>query len=350
MAGLERARQCLDMRLASPRPLESSTPVPIRRRVGRGARRAKRLTASLFLVLAVGPIGCAGLPISDPSNTSNPSNTSLVAPGASVVKLADGFLFTEGPAADAEGNVYFSDIPNDRIHRYDLEGTLSVFLEGGGAGGSNGLFFDAEGQLLACQMQARRVVSIGPDGAIRVVADAYAGRPLNQTNDLWVDPEGGVYFTDPYYGEEADALEQGGFHVYYVPPTRDRVVRVIDDLPQPNGLVGTSDGRTLYVSDPGSRKTWAYSIQSDGRLTDRRQAAPEGYDGLTLDEHGNLYVAHEGVEIYAPDGTWLETVEMPEHPANLTFGGADGRTLFLTARTGFYSIRMKVRGQPRPAR
>ena len=324
------------------------TPEPVLRRNAVWLRSKVIVAASVLLLLTGGLPGCAATPSSRPVPVSPSSPSSLVAPGASVVKLADGFLFTEGPAADAEGNIYFSDIPNDRIHRFDLDGTLSVFLEGGG--GSNGLFFDAAGQLLACQMQARRVVSIAPNGAVRVVADAYAGHPLNQTNDLWVDPEGGVYFTDPYYGEAADALEQGGFHVYYVPPARDRVVRVIDDLAQPNGLVGTSDGRTLYVSDPGSRKTWAYSIQSDGRLTDRREAAPEGYDGLTLDERGNLYVAHEGVEIYAPDGTWLETLEMPEHPANLTFGGADGRTLFLTARTGFYSIRMKVRGQPRPAR
>jgi len=266
----------------------------------------------------------------------------LVAPGAKVQQLADGFSFTEGPACDVEGNIFFTDIPNARIHKWSLDGKLSTFREN--SGGANGLYFDRQGNLLACEGGSRRVTSIGPDGKVTMLADSYQGKKLNSPNDLWVDPKGGVYFSDPRYGAQG-GLEQDGFHVYYLPPDRKRLVRVLDNLVKPNGVVGTADGKLLYVADAGDGKTYVYRIQPDGSLADRKLAAPVGADGMTLDEKGNLYLARNVVHVFSPDGTSIATIEVPEAPSNVCFGGKDRRTLFITARKGLYSVPMNVRGQ-----
>lgn len=266
----------------------------------------------------------------------------LVAPGAKVELLAGGFMFTEGPACDAEGNVYFTDIPNERIHKWSIDGKLTTFRENSGK--ANGLYFDREGNLLACEGGNRRLTSISPGGKVSVLADGFQGKKLNSPNDLWVDPKGGVYFSDPRYGQE-DGLEQDGFHVYYLPPDRKELVRVIGDLVKPNGVLGAADGKTLYVADAGGGKTYAYRIQPDGSLTDRKLAAPVGADGMTLDERGNLYLARNVVHVYSPEGKAITTIEVPEPPANVCFGGKDRKTLFITARKGLYAVRMNVRGQ-----
>jgi len=266
----------------------------------------------------------------------------LVAPGAKVEQLAGGFAFTEGPARDAQGNVYFTDIPNGRIHKWSLDGKLSTFREN--SGGANGLFFDRSGNLVACEGGSRRITSITPDGAVTVLADSYGGKKLNSPNDLWVDPKGGVYFSDPRYGSQ-EGLEQDGFHVYYLPPDRKPLLRVVDNLIKPNGVVGAADGKLLYVTDAGDGKTYVYRIQQDGSLADRKLIAPVGSDGMTLDERGNLYLARSVVHVYSADGKKLTEIDVPEAPSNVCFGGSDRRTLFITARKGFYAIRMNVCGQ-----
>ncbi len=266
----------------------------------------------------------------------------LVADGAKVEKLAGGFLFTEGPASDAKGNVYFSDIPNSRIHKWSLDGKLSTFREN--TGRANGLYFDAKGNLLACEGGNRRLTSTSPDGKVTVLADKYDGKKLNSPNDLWIDSAGGVYLTDPRYGSQ-DGLEQGGFHVYYLPPGGKELQRVIDDLTKPNGILGTADGKRLYVADPGAKKIFVYAIEGNGRLGKRKFFAPQGSDGMTLDEKGNLYLTGGGVVIYDSNGKKLTSIETPESPANVCFGGKDRKTLFITARKGVYSLRMNVRGQ-----
>ena len=271
------------------------------------------------------------------------ADTDLVAAGAKVEQLANGFEFTEGPACDASGNIFFSDIPNQRIHRWSLDGKLSTFRENSGR--ANGLYFDKQGNLLACEGGNRQLTSIAPDGKVTVLADSYNGKKLNSPNDLWIRPnDSGVYFTDPRYGSQ-DGLELDGFHVYYLPAKRKTLRRVIKDLVKPNGVVGTADGKRLYVADPGDNKSYVYRIQKDGALTDRKQIAPEGSDGMTLDERGNLYLTREAVKVYSPAGKLIETIPTPERPANVCFGGEDRKTLFITARTGFYSVRMNVRGQ-----
>ena len=266
----------------------------------------------------------------------------LTAEGAEVTRLAGDFVFTEGPATDVEGNVYFSDIPNNRIHKWSLDGKLTTVREE--TGRANGLYFDQQGNLLACEGGNRRVTSMDSTGKLTVLADHFNGKKLNSPNDLWIDPQGGVYFTDPRYGNE-DGLEQSGFHVYYIPPGKGTVIRVLDGLVKPNGIIGTSDGKTVFVADAGANKTYRYRVASGGKLVDARIAAPEGSDGMTLDERGNLYLTRRAVVVYSIDGSKIETIEVPEPPANITFGGKDRKTLFITARQSFYSVRMSVRGQ-----
>jgi sugar lactone lactonase YvrE/L-ascorbate metabolism protein UlaG (beta-lactamase superfamily) len=266
---------------------------------------------------------------------------SVVADGAKVEKLAGGFAFTEGPAADTQGNVYFSDIPNNRILIWSLDDKLSTFREN--SGGANGLYFDKAGNLLACEGGGRRLVSIDPKGNVKVLADEYQGKKFNSLNDLWIDPKGGVYFTDPRYGSR-EGMEQDGEHVYYLSPDRKKLTRVIDDMVRPNGLIGTPDGKTLYVTDNGDGKTFVYRVNPDGSLSGKRLFAPQGSDGMTIDSEGNVYLTSRAVVVYNKNGEKIEEIKVPEGPSNVTFGGHDNQTLFITARTSLYSIKMGVKG------
>jgi len=280
------------------------------------------------------------------ATTAGRAQDSIVAPGAEMTKLAGDFRFTEGPAADAKGDIYFTDIPNNRILKWSIEaGQLSTFRED--AGGANGLYFDREGNLLVCEGGGGRLVAIAPDGKLTVLADKYDGKPFNSPNDLWIDPKGGVYFTDPRYGSR-DNLPQDGEHVYYLTPDRTKVVRVIDDMVRPNGLIGTRDGRLLYVADHGASKIFAYTVNEDGTLSGKKLFAPEGSDGMTIDNRGNVYLTTRVVAVYNSEGEKIEEIQIPEGPANLTFGGADRRTLFITARTSLYSVATAVRGVRTP--
>ncbi len=270
-------------------------------------------------------------------------HATLLATGAKVKKLGGGFKFTEGPAADAKGDVYFSDIPNADIHKWSVEGEkLTTFMDGS-SGGTNGLYFDKDGQLLGCQTVDKQVASIEPKTKeVTPIASEYKGKPFNKPNDLWIDPKGGIYFTDPNYGRQPKT--QDGEHLYYISPDRKKVTRVADDLVKPNGLIGTPDGKVLYVADPGAQKTYRYAIADDASLKDKKLFAESGSDGVTLDEKGNLYITSGAVDVYNPEGKLIMTIDVPERPSNVTFGGKDNKTLFITARTGFYSVEMAVKG------
>jgi gluconolactonase len=283
----------------------------------------------------------------EPAQKETAGGKSLVAPGAQVTKVVDNFQFTEGPAGDAVGNVYFSDIPNNRIIKWSLDGTPAVFLDN--SGGANGLYFDEDGNLLACQGEARRLVSISPKGEITVLADKYLGKKFNSPNDLWIDPEGGVYFSDPRYSDR-EGMEQKGEYVYYLTPNHKTIVRVISDMVRPNGLIGTPDGTTLYVADAGAAKTYVYRISRSGTLADKRLFAPEGSDGMTIDNEGDVYLTGKAVAVYDKSGKKIEEIPVPEQPANVTFAGKDNRTLFITARTSLYAVDMQVKGAPTPIR
>ena len=266
---------------------------------------------------------------------------SVVAPGAQVKKLAGGFSFTEGPASDVAGNIFFTDIPNNRIHKWSLGGKLTIFRKN--SGGANGLYFDKIGNMLACEGGGRRLVSINPQGKVEVLAEEYQGKQFNSLNDLWIDPKGGIYFTDPRYGRRDD-MQQDGEHVYYLSPDGKEIKRVINDLVRPNGVIGTPDGKILYVTDHGGGKTFRYTINKDGTLSNKKLFAPEGSDGMTIDNQGNVYLTRGGVTVYNKNGDKAEVIKVPEGPANVCFGGKDKKTLFITARTSLYSVRMRVSG------
>ena len=274
---------------------------------------------------------------------------SPVAPGAKPVKLADGFKFTEGPAVDAEGNVYFTDQPNDRIHMWSTEGKLSTFLEP--AGRSNGLCFDAEGHLWACADEKNELWKIDvKTKKVTVLVKDYDEKPLNGPNDVWVRPDGGAYFTDPFYKRDywkrgPEAQTKRG--VYFLSP-KGKLARVDDDFGTPNGLVGTPDGKTLFVADIGKGKTYRYDIQDDGSLKNRKLFCEAGSDGMTLDEAGNVYLTGKGVLIFDKDGKKLGTIAIGEPwTANVCFGGKGMKTLFVTAGKCLYSVEMTTKGAAR---
>lgn len=274
--------------------------------------------------------------------TANISSAGSLAAGAPEL-LADGFELTEGPIADRHGNVYFCDIPNNRIHRWTLEGELELFRTD--TGGAAGLFFDDQQRLYAAEGDNARITRMDEHAGVEVMVDQHDGRPFNSPNDLWVDPDGGVYFTDPRYGD-VSSLPQAGHFVYYLAPGADAARPIITDLESPNGIIGTPDGDTLFVADFRGERTWAYSIESPGVVASRRLAVDRGSDGISLDVRGNLYLTDErNVSIHdSRSGELLEQIELPERVFNMTFGGADRKTLFVAARTGLYSVPMNVRG------
>jgi gluconolactonase len=270
-----------------------------------------------------------------------------VAPGARLEKLAGGFEFTEGPTCDAEGNVFFTDQPNDRILKWSVEGKLSTFLQP--AGRANGMYFDPGGNLIACADEKTALWSIAPDGKVTVLVGEYAGKLLNGPNDVWVRPDGAVYFTDPFYDRPwwtHHTMPQDGQHVYFLSADRRRLVRAADDLEKPNGIIGTPDGKTLYVADIGAGKTYRYDIAPDGSLTGKTLVAGHGSDGMTLDSEGNLYLTGDGVLVLDREGRQVEHIQVPDErwTSNVSFGGKDRQTLFITASTGLYGVRMRVKG------
>ena len=267
--------------------------------------------------------------------------TSLVQPDATLTSLMSGLQFGEGPAADSQGNVFFSDVAADTIHEWPLSGNPSVFRTS--SGGANGLFVDKTGNVVACESDNGRVVSISTQGVVTVLAAQYNGKRFNEPNDLWIDAKGGIYFTDPVFW---GTLAQDGQHVYYISSDRSTVTRVISDMTKPNGLIGTPDGTTLYVSDYGAGATWRYTVNADGTLSNKTLFVGVGSDGMELDDEGNVYLTTDtnGVVIYSSAGAQIQTIATPERPTNLCFGGSDRRTLFITTQHGLYSIRLRVQG------
>jgi len=271
---------------------------------------------------------------------------SVIAPGAKLEKLAGGFEFTEGPTSDRDGNVFFTDQPNNRILKWSMDGKLSTFLQP--AGRSNGMYFDARGNLLACADEKTELWSIAPDGTRTVLAREFAVKPLNGPNDVWERPDGALYFTDPFYKRDwwdHSTRPQDSEQVYFLSADRRRLIRVTTDLVQPNGIIGTPDGRTLFVADIRAGRTYGFDIQPDGTLTNRRLRCELGSDGMTLDTEGNLYLTGQGVSVFDTNGKKVGQIDVPEPwTANVCFGGRDHQTLFITASKGLYAIRLRVRG------
>jgi gluconolactonase len=273
---------------------------------------------------------------------------SIVAPGAQVEKLGDGYKFTEGPVADKEGNVFFTDQPNNKIIRWDAEtGKFSVFSDN--AGRANGMYFDKKGNLVACSDEENQVWSFDKNGKATVLVKDYEGKLLNGPNDLWIDAKGGIYLTDPLYKRDYwkrdPKMQQNGEYVYYLDPKGKKLIRVDSNIKKPNGIIGTKDGKTLYVADIGDSKTYKYDIQKDGTLTNRTLFVSKGSDGMILDAEGNLYITGKGVTVF--DKTGEQIAHFPVHngwTANICFGGKNNDMLFITAETAVYGLKMKVKG------
>jgi gluconolactonase len=271
---------------------------------------------------------------------------SIIAPGAKVEKLADGFSFTEGPIADKKGNVYFTDQPNDKIFIWSVDGKLTEF---GSFGRANGMFFDRDGRLLSCSDLDNEIWSIGMDGSHIVLVSDFGGKKLNGPNDLWVHPKnGGIYFTDPLYRRNYwtrdPAMQQEGQYVYWLKPDRKTLVKVDTDMKQPNGIIGTPDGKKLYIADIGSSKTYVYDIQPDGSLANKTLFCEMGSDGMTIDSKGNIYLVGRGVTVFNPKGEQIEQIQVEARSSNVCFGGKDMKTLFITASENLYAIKMNVKG------
>ncbi len=294
---------------------------------------------SVFLLLCAAPLAAGEV---------NPPIPGVGKIGA-VVKLHTGFDFTEGPAADAKGNIYFTDIPKEKIYTVDLDGKLSVFVEG--SNHANGLMFNAKGELVACEMDGQLVAYDIATKKKRTVIDKHDGKYFNAPNDLVIDKSGGIYFTDPAF-RAPKPLPQGKTAVYYT--ANGKVTRLIDDLPNPNGVILSIDEKTLYVIPSGQSDMMKYPIESPGKigkgsvfctLQQPKGKKGGGGDGLTIDTKGNLYITSGlGLQVFDPAGKLLGIITLPEGPANVTFGGADFKTLYVTARTSLYTVRMETTG------
>ncbi len=256
------------------------------------------------------------------------------------------FSFTEGASVDKKGNVFFTDQNNNKIWEYDTDGKLSVFLDS--AGRSNGMYFDKKGNLVTCADEHEQLWSISPDKKVKVLLKDYQGHLMNGPNDIWIDNKGGIYITDPYYQRPwwtRTKSDLDGQKVYYLPKGKDQPIIVDADLKQPNGIVGTPDGKYLFVADIGDNKTYKYTINKNGTLSDRKLFVEQGSDGMTLDEKGNVYLTGKGVTIYNPEGKKIGHIAINEPwTANLCFGGKDKDILFITASTTIYTVKMNVKG------
>lgn len=271
----------------------------------------------------------------------------IIAKGAELVLVADGYAFTEGPASDQAGNVYFTDQPNNSILKWDEKtNTVSTFMKP--AGRANGLYFDNKGNLLAAADEKNELWSIAVDKSSKVLINQFKNNKFNGPNDIWVDQKGGVYFTDPYYQRpywERKEPEMDSQLVYYVAPNSSEVKITAIDFVRPNGIIGTSDGKTLYIADIGDEKIYSYPIGTNGKLGKRQIFTNMGSDGMTIDNQGNVYLTGDGVSIFDAKGNLIEHIAIgTDWTANVTFGGKEQNVLFITASKAVYKLEMNVKG------
>jgi gluconolactonase len=284
--------------------------------------------------------------------------TSLVAPGAEVKKLAGEMGFIEGPVwLPEEKKLVFSDIPAGKLMQWSEADGLSLYRK---CEQANGNILDLQGRIISCQHGARNLVRQESDGTITVLADKFDGKRFNSPNDVAVRSDGTLWFTDPPWGLN-EPPELPGHWVYKLDPKTGKVEVLIKDLAMPNGIVFSPDETRLYVADTGgnsrhpdakfhdmSEGIHCYDVTPDGKLGNKRFTIDQGSDGMAVDVQGNIYATSGKVNIYDPDGKPIGQIEVPEGPANVCFGGDDFKTLFITARTGLYSVRLKNPGAKPP--
>jgi gluconolactonase len=256
------------------------------------------------------------------------------------------FKFTEGPSVDRKGNIYFTDQPNNTIWKFDLDGKLWLFSAQ--AGRANGTYIDHQGNLVVCADEHNELWVFDQAKKSTVLYKNPKNGNLNGPNDLWIDRKGGIYFTDPYYQRdywERKSPEIVGEKVYYLPKGKREAIVVEDSLIRPNGIVGTPDGKYLYIADAKGNKTYKYEILKNGGLNNRQLFINQRSDGITLDNQGNLYLTGNGVDIFNAKGEKIAHINIPEkHTSNVCFGGKKRNILFITASKSIYTIPMTVRG------
>lgn len=284
---------------------------------------------------------------------SRAEEASLIEPGATVKKVADGMKFTEGPVwLAAEKKLIFSDIPSGKLMQWTAAGGLSELRK---AEQPNGNALDPEGRLVTCQHGGRNIVRTEPDGTITVVAATLDGKKFNSPNDLAIRSDGTIWFTDPGWGGHRHEIP--GHYVFRFDPKTSKVMPIVTDLPMPNGIVFSPDEKRIYIADTGGNARHpnpamhklpgvirCHEIAANGLLGTKVFEIPAGSDGMEVDEQGNLYTTWGSVTIYSPEGKKLEVIKVPEHATNVCFGDDDLRTLYITAGKSLYSVRMKNAG------
>ncbi|PHS07644.1 MAG: gluconolactonase [Blastopirellula sp.] len=284
------------------------------------------------------------------ASTSMAEGLSELGPISDIKKVEGEYQFTEGPTADSQGNLYFTDIPASRIYRLDTEGHVSTFVDS--SGHANGLMLDKNGTLFACQMDGQLVTYNAAGKPIKELVKKHQGKRFNAPNDLVLDKAGGIYFTDPRF-RAPKPWPQVKEAVYYL-DAQGNVTRLVDDLQAPNGVILSPDEKTLYVIPSMQKQMMAYPVEQPGKLgkgkvlcelQQKDKNGNSGGDGLTIDTLGNLYITSGlGIQVVSPAGEHLGTIAFPQQPANVTFGGKQRTTLYVTARTGVYSVEMKAQG------
>lgn len=307
----------------------------------------------LFALSFAGPLAAADFQINDAAEFRR-----CVPADAKVTKLAGDFTFTEGPTwVKAGGFLVFSDIPKDELRQWRPGGGVTTYRSP--SHNANGNTTDREGRLVTCEHSGRRVAIQEKDGKVRTLVDSFEGKKFNSPNDVVVKSDGTLWFTDPDYGlktnpttKQKEGREQPGNYVYRHDPKSGRTTALVKDFVNPNGLAFSPDEKKLYVADSGTPKhIRVFDVKADGTLGGGKvfcridKGVP---DGIRVDQAGRVWSsAGDGVQIFSPDGTLVGRILVPESPANLCFGGDDGKTLFMTARTSLYSIKVAVAGAGR---
>jgi sugar lactone lactonase YvrE len=319
------------------------------------AAETKRMIIRLSLVLVALALLAlsAGVPVRVGAQANpaivvlDPAFSRIVPDGAQIEKLAGGFTFTEGPLWDPAGFLLFSDTQGgNRIMKWTPDGQVTTFRQP--SHDSGGLTFDRQGRLIVCER--RRISRTEKDGTVATMVERFNGRRLNSPNDLVVKSDGSIYFTDPSYGLSYPEQELPCEGVYRISPD-GRLSLLIDDFQEPNGIALSPDESTLYVDDTSRAHIRAFDVRADGTLGNGRLFAPlkalgkGGADGMKVDVEGNVYCSAPGaIQVFDPHGKPLGTITLPEPPANLGWGDADGKGLFATARTSLYRIRLNIPG------
>lgn len=305
------------------------------------------LSAIPILIAAAQSPGPAAPPASQPSE-------SPVDKSVQPRQLGNGYQFTEGCTSDDKGNIYFVDQNSNRIHLFDAATEkISIFMEP--TNHSNGMCLDNDGNLISCADEKNELWKITvPDKKVTVLVKDYQGKLLNGPNDVWVIPKGplagNMYITDPLYarqwwrGFRTNQSQQPGAYVYYVTADGKTIKPVVTDMQAPNGIIGTPDGKTLYVSDYNNGPTNVYTINADGTLGDKKKFCDVGSDGMTIDSDGNIYTtkgnARQGLQIWNKDGKMIDQYNVACE--NVCIGGKDGNLLFVCTPNAVYGLKLKT--------